>query len=210
MKLRHQLKELLAKELPGESAHQIMAPTSRPLSSFAKENASSYRESSVAVLLMHLENAIEIVLIQRPEYEGNHSGQISFPGGKRDENDADLYQTAIRECFEEIGVELSDQEYIGALTPVFIPVSSFHVEANLFYLNQVPIFKKDEREVDSIFTIKLDELLDEQNIKTTIIQLPNNLKMNDVPYFDLENKIIWGATALILSELKEIMKQIKI
>lgn len=210
MKLRHQLKEILAKELPGESAHQKMAPTSRPLSSFAKENASSFRESSVAVLLMHLENGIEIVLIQRPEYEGNHSGQISFPGGKREESDADLYQTAVRECFEEIGVALIDEQFIGALTPVFIPVSSFHVEVNLFYLSEVPKFVKDEREVDSIFTIKLTELLDEQNIKMTKINLANNLKINDVPYFDLENKVIWGATALILSELKEIAKQIKI
>jgi hypothetical protein len=77
-------------------------------------------------------------------------------------------------------------------------------------LNEVPAFHKDEREVDSIFTIKIAELMDEQNTKTKMMNLPNNLKIKEVPYFDLENKVIWGATALILSELKEIIKQIKI
>jgi 8-oxo-dGTP pyrophosphatase MutT (NUDIX family) len=210
LKLKYQLRELLTKDLPGEQAHQRMAPTDRPISSFAKENANSFKESSVAIILIHLENSLEIVLIQRPVYEGNHSGQISFPGGKREASDLNLYQTAIRECFEEIGVELEAEHYIGTLTPVFIPVSSFHVEANLFYLNEVPAFHKDEREVDSIFTIKIAELMDEQNTKTKMMNLPNNLKIKEVPYFDLENKVIWGATALILSELKEIIKQIKI
>lgn len=208
--LKNQLKQLLKANLPGERAHQKMAPSNRPLSSFAKENASSYKESAVAIILVHTGNSLEIVLIQRPEYEGNHGGQISFPGGKKENLDLNLYQTAVRECFEEIGVELHDEHFIGALTPVFIPVSSFHVETNLFYLKEQPTFNKDDREVDAIFTIKLEELMDDQNIKSTVINLPDNLKLKDVPYFDLENKVIWGATALILSELKEIAKQLRI
>lgn len=203
------LKSLLEAGLPGEQAHARMAPLSRPLSSLAKQSAKIFRESAVALVLFEDEGDQRIVLTQRPQYDGKHGGQVSFPGGKREEGDLDLLQTAMRECFEETGMQLTLEEYIGPLTPVFIPVSSFHVEAYLFYLDYVPQFQKDEREVEAIFTVGITELLDDKRVQQTTISLGDNVKLKDVPYFDLESKIVWGATALILSELKEILQRVK-
>ncbi len=204
------LKFLLETNLPGEKAHQKMAPLNRSISSLARENAIDYKESAIAVVLYKHENEFEIILIQRPIYEGKHSGQVSFPGGKKEKTDLNLFQTAIRECFEEIGLSLGKENHVGKLTPVFIPVSSFHVEAHLFYLDLKPDLKADTREVSEIFSIKLNHLLDENFVKKMdmeqITDAPNKIFLKEIPYFDLENKIIWGATALILNELKEIFQ----
>lgn len=208
--LAKQIREILESGLPGEASHQKMAPLNRPLSSLAVQNSENIKESSVAILIIENDSIHEIVLIQRPVYDGSHSGQVSFPGGKKDDVDNDLLETAIRECYEEIGVRLEVDHYVGRLTPVFIPVSNFHVEANLFYLDSTPNFKQDSREVDSIFTIKLKDLLKDENVKSTTIHINDKFSLKNVPYFDLENKIIWGATALMLNELKDILKQIKI
>jgi 8-oxo-dGTP pyrophosphatase MutT (NUDIX family) len=199
------LKKLIAFQLPGESAHAQMAPLNRPLSSIAKSKSDNYRESSVAVILVNLE---EIILIQRPEYEGNHSGQVSFPGGKKEESDQDLFETALRESQEEIGIQLPRENYLGKLTPVFIPVSNFHVEAHVFILQEQPNFIKDDYEVSEIFSIKITELLDDSKVKYTDMKINREYTLNNIPYFDLENKIIWGATALILNELKELLKMV--
>ncbi|MES2589002.1 MAG: CoA pyrophosphatase [Bacteroidota bacterium] len=202
------LKSLLITSLPGEEAHQKMAPLNRPISSYAKSMSDNYKESGVAVVIYKQAENHQIVLIQRPVYDGKHSGQVSFPGGKKEENDENLLQTAIRECFEEIGVSLNENQHIGKLTPVFIPVSNFHVEAHLFYLESMPEFKADEREVSEIFSIKLDHLLDDDFVKKMDMEIPNAIYLKEIPYFDLENKIIWGATALILNELKELLRLI--
>ncbi|MGV3632603.1 MAG: NUDIX hydrolase [Bacteroidota bacterium] len=195
--------------LPGEDAHARMSPLSRPLSSLAKQSAKIFRESAVAIIIFEEDNEQRIILTQRPQYEGKHGGQVSFPGGKREEGDLDLLQTAMRECYEETGVRLTAEDYIGSLTPVFIPVSSFHVEAYVFYLDHLPSFQKDEREVEAIFTVRIEDLLDESRVQQTNISIGDNMTLKDVPYFDLESKIVWGATALILSELKEILSRIK-
>lgn len=203
------LKQQLEAELPGEAAHVRMAPISRSLSSIARAKAEVYRESAVAIILFEDAGEQRIVLIQRQQYEGRHGGQVSFPGGKKDEEDRGLLETAIRESYEEIGVMLRKEEFIGKLTPVFIPVSSFHVEAHVFYLERKPEFRKDEREVEAVFTIRIEELLDDTRILHTDIPLGNNMHLRNVPYFALENKIIWGATALMLNELKEVLGRIK-
>jgi 8-oxo-dGTP pyrophosphatase MutT (NUDIX family) len=145
-------------------------------------------------------------LIQRPSYDGSHSGQVSFPGGKRELSDENLAFTAIRECWEEVGIRLSENHLIGKLTSVYIPVSNFHVEPFLFYYSEKPDFKADEREVESIFTITMNELLDDSNLDQMEVKISTNLTMKNIPCFNIANKQIWGATALILNELKMILK----
>lgn len=199
----------ISNSLPGENAHLIMNPSGRGLSSEARKKASNVRESAVAIVLYDSGINHEIVLIQRPDYIGAHGGQISFPGGKRDLEDEDLKSTAIRECHEEIGISLEDAEFLGQLTPVYIPVSNFHVEPYVFYYPQVPLFMKDEREVVDVFSISIADLLNEGTISTMEIEIKGDRLYKDIPCFLINDKKIWGATALILSELKEVLRFIQ-
>lgn len=196
----------ISNSLPGENAHLLMNPSGRGLSSEAKKKANNVRESAVAIVMYSTEISHEIVLIQRPDYIGAHGGQISFPGGKRDVGDLDLKATAIRECHEEIGISLEDSIFLGQLTPVYIPVSNFHVEPYLFYCDQIPLFVKDEREVQHIFSISIADLLHDGTISSMEIEIKGDRLYKDIPCFLINEKKIWGATALILSELKEILR----
>jgi 8-oxo-dGTP pyrophosphatase MutT (NUDIX family) len=199
------LKNELLLNLPGEAAHQKMAPISRPISSIALQSAKSVRESAVAVVLFKNNDTIECILTQRPEYDGSHSGQVSFPGGKKDPSDLDLEETARRECFEEIGIPTDQGILMGQLTDVYIPVSGFLVKPFVYFHHALPDLQKDPREVAEILYFPLFDLKKEELISTMEIRLPNGVIYRNIPYFDLANKKVWGATALILSELKEIL-----
>jgi len=200
-----QLAHTLKHNLPGERAHLPLSPLHRPVTSEVIQNLTEYKESAVAVVLFEVETTLQCILIQRTEYTGKHSGQISFPGGKKDNEDADLLATAIRECLEEVGVDISSSEYLGKLTQVFIPVSGFLVEPHVFYYPEVPVFVQQEREVAAVFTISLDELIAEDVISEMKVTTENKLVKMNVPCFAIRDKQIWGATALILNELREIL-----
>jgi len=201
---QEQLLRAIARGLPGEKAHIRMAPF-RPLSSIARKAAENVRESAVAVVIYEQSDTYYCILIQRPSYEGNHSGQISFPGGKKDLSDNDLQETAIRECMEETGVELSQARFLGQLTPVYIPVSNFHVEPFVFFYPEVPQFTPDPREVESIMSISLQALTDESSVQFMTVILPDGSELKEVPCFRIDDMEIWGATALMLNELKEVL-----
>lgn len=205
---KSQLAQLIQQQLPGESAHLEMSPLNRGLSSVAIQTATNVRESAVAVLIFESDQRLQCTLIQRPTYTGSHSGQVSFPGGKKDPTDLDLIHTAIRECWEEIGVRLQHEHLVGKLTSVYIPVSNFHVEPFVFFYPEIPTFEKDLREVEEVFTFYLDALLDESNVATVEMQISSNFTLKEVPCFVLEQKQVWGATALILNELKAVLKMI--
>lgn len=202
---QQRLARLIRENLPGEAAHLGMAPMSRPLSSLALKNAVNVRESAVAIMLFEQEDQFHCTLIQRPSYEGNHSGQISFPGGKRDPQDKNLQSTAMRECMEEVGIDLRKAEMLGKLTPVYIPVSNFHVEPYAFFYPETPEFTPDEREVEFILTITMESLLDESAVSQMDVPMPNGGMLRNVPCFLIEGRQIWGATALILNELKTLL-----
>jgi 8-oxo-dGTP pyrophosphatase MutT (NUDIX family) len=191
--------------LPGEMVHQEMAPINRPLASFARKNKENIRPSAVAIIVVENENHQEIVLIQRPNYEGTHGGQVSFPGGKKETTDRSLLETAMRECSEEIGLNLNESQFVRALTSVYIPVSNFDVAPFVFYHPSSPNFTADEREVESIFSIRLIDLLDEDSVGTMQIIPSNGNPAMQVPCFNVSNKQIWGATALILNEFKKLL-----
>ena len=202
---REKLKTAIVNGIPGETSHLRMSPLKRPLSSIALKEASSIRESAVAIILFPKENSHHCILIQRPIYEGTHSGQVAFPGGKKDFDDENLEYTARREAFEEVGIQLTEALLIGELTDVFIPVSGFNVKPFIYYHNSIPELQPDEREVSEIFTFTIDELLDEQSISTMEVLFPNGIIQSNIPCFNLSNKQIWGATALILNELRDLI-----
>ena len=201
------LLEEIKNGIPGKESHAKMSPIKRPISDLLKESA-TIRESAVAVILYPNEHEIECLLIQRPEYDGNHSGQISFPGGKKDSEDAHLEYTARRETFEEIGIPLSSGQLIGQLTEVYIPISNFLVQPIIYYHEKLPKLVRDKREVAEIFSFSLSELVGEECFSTMKVKLVSENNGTIVPCFLLGGKKIWGATAIILNEFRELLLQV--
>ena len=193
--------------IPGEESHAKMSPIKRPISDVFKER-SAIRESAVAVILYPNKHEIECLLIQRPEYDGNHSGQISFPGGKKDNEDTHLEHTARRETFEEIGIHPSMGQLIGQLTEVYIPISNFLVQPIIYYHEKLPKLVRDKREVAEIFSFSLSELLNEECFSTMKVKLLSENNGTIVPCFMLGGKKIWGATAIILNEFRELLLKV--
>lgn len=185
-------------------AHQKLAPEGRK---YFNENEIFMKKpklASVLILLYEENRQIKFPLTVRNEYEGIHSAQISFPGGKKElfEN---LEQTAKRETFEEIGVEESKIHLTKKMSNLYIPVSNFYVHPFVGKLEQTPIYKIDKKEVKELLICSLDELL-----STKIEKHPIKIKNNTIftPCFKIQNQIIWGATAMILNEFKEIVNNL--
>lgn len=203
-----QLVARFALPLPGESSHLLMYPRkgARPESVNDYDNV---RMSAVAIILLEEEESLKAVVIQRSVYDGTHSGQIAFPGGKWETTDASLKETALRECSEEIGIGADELDYIGKLTDVFTVVSSFLIEPYVFYWKapRSPLILS-EREVAAVYTIDVKMLIDDSSIQHIDVPLQSGLKLREVPHFVFGDVKIWGATALMLSELKLLLKSI--
>lgn len=201
------IKNALENHLPGEEAHLPMSPSGRGKSSELFKETDFYKISSVAVILVQAEDGLKIILTQRMDYEGAHSGQISFPGGRKEDLDTELWNTAIRETQEEIGVQLHSENLLGKLTNVYIPVSGFLVYPFVFYLEEQPCFTNNY-EVKETFFITDEQLLNEHSVSKMSVSVSSKFNMI-VPCFNIENRQIWGATAIILNELKVLLQQIK-
>ncbi|MDG1219230.1 MAG: CoA pyrophosphatase, partial [Flavobacteriaceae bacterium] len=156
---------------------------------------------------------VRLILILRNTYNGVHSNQIGFPGGRVEVYDKTLFDTAIRETHEEIGVRVQKNELIRELQEIYIPPSNFNVYPFLVILNHPPSFVKDDKEVKEIITIDLESLLNCE-ITQTLITIPAKLNklitQNDVevPTFKLAGYNVWGATAMMLSEIKDLINDV--
>jgi 8-oxo-dGTP pyrophosphatase MutT (NUDIX family) len=199
------LRGALSTELPGPEAQKKMMPTLSDESRFSLEAKKDAREGAVLILLYEKEGLLYFPLIQRPDYDGVHAKQMSFPGGKRDLGDDDLIATALRETHEEIGIKSSEIEVIGNLTELFIIASNFNVLPVIGVMRTLPKFIADDREVDNILEMKLVDLLDDDKQKEIPMTILQGITIN-APYFDLSGKVVWGATAMILAELKWILQ----
>lgn len=201
-------KVLKNKKLPGAIAQYKMAPLSRKQEADRYFVPNRYKKGSVLVLLFPENKIIKTVLTLRQTHLTHHSGQVSFPGGKFDEADITLENTALREAREEIGVNESGIQIIGHLSELYIPVSNFMLYPYVGVVHQKPLFKKNNNEVNKLIEVNLNLLLDESIKNEKRIQLPNG-KFMDVPCYNIENEIIWGATAMVMSEFVEIIKNIE-
>jgi 8-oxo-dGTP pyrophosphatase MutT (NUDIX family) len=202
----NKLKNELQNPLPGIQAQYEMAPVSRPRFDIENLSEDQYRPSAVMILFC-LDNDGEyfIPLIERMAYNGTHSAQVSFPGGKYEAADENLQNTAIRECFEEIGLK-EEIEIIGKLTRLFIPVSGFLVEPYVGFCKiKDPIIIPQEREVKSVLKLSLSQLLDDSIIEEGLVQA-SEYKIK-TPYFLVEGNKVWGATAMMLNELKAVLSK---
>jgi 8-oxo-dGTP pyrophosphatase MutT (NUDIX family) len=202
------LEKRLQKPLPGRPAQLKMSSLARMRELMKFPSPEDASQSSVLILLYPLAGSIGLVLMLRPEYRGIHSGQISLPGGKFEETDESLIYTALREAREEIGIDPMQVQVIGQLTELYIPPSNFLVTPVVGYQASQPHFTADPKEVAKIIEIQLDDLLNESNrqMKRMKISLGFSLK---VPSYFIDGNIVWGATAMILSELGEIVSELK-
>ncbi|RLD23978.1 MAG: coenzyme A pyrophosphatase [Bacteroidetes bacterium] len=199
------LKKALTTELPGQDAQAIMMPTLSDRSRFSLEAKKGARPGGVMILFYLKDEEIYFPLIQRPDYDGVHAKQMSFPGGKKDDEDESLIITAIRETNEEIGVESGKIEVIGSLSELYIIASNFNVLPTIGIFGGLPDFLADEHEVDEVVEVKLTDLMDDAKQKEKPMTILQGITIN-APYFDLNDKVVWGATAMILSELKQILQ----
>lgn len=203
------LSTILRGPLPGEAAQMKLAPGNREgereRSTFteAMEDKRECRTAAVLLLLYPDGDHIHTVFIKRNEYDGPHSGQISFPGGMYEEEDLDLQQTALRETEEEIGIGHKKIEVLGKLTPLYIPISNFCVSPYVGWISECPKFNPDSNEVQYLLTPTLNELMDNANHRGEVLH-HNGLDIK-APCILIDEDILWGATAMILSEFMELI-----
>ncbi len=204
------MKELINRErwraellgsLPGEEAQNRMAPSFR--GDFS--HVSDPTRAAVMALMYPSAGKIHMVFIKRNEYDGPHSAQVSFPGGAWENGDRNLQQTAIRETREELGIS-GELEILGALTDLHIPVSNFLVTPFVGWMDETPVFKPDPTEVQYVIEAPLQSLLSSSNMEMELM-VRHNLAIQ-APCYKIGKEKIWGATAMMLSEILELASRL--
>ncbi len=195
--------------LPGEESHNKMSPELRIqwLKKNKVQDVNPRRAGVMALFYPDVNSETRLLLILRKVYQGVHSNQIGFPGGKVEKEDRDLMDTALRETHEEVGVPPKEVEIIKELSEVYIPPSNFLVKPYIgIYPNPRP-FVKEENEVESLVEVYLRDFLDDSNHIQEILST-SYAKNISVPAFKLNGYTVWGATAMMLSEIKELLQQV--
>lgn len=199
------------KDLPllGEQAHAKLSPPYRfELAEKYKKKRKKAPKAGVMALFYPDDNGItHLVFILRKSYKGVHSAQVGFPGGKVEDTDTNLQETALRETEEEVGVPIHQIEVLKTLSPLYIPPSNFMVYPFLGIAKQQLQFIKQDSEVEDIIEVTLADFLNENNVINTKVPTSYNVKV-EVPAFKLNGHIVWGATAMMLSEIKVLLKEV--
>ncbi len=199
------LKTEILKGLPGTEVQWQMASSDRMVRNFPRTPGKDARAASVLILLYPYNGSIYTVFMQRPDYDGVHSGQISFPGGKQEPSDGDAVRTAIREAEEETGINPDELTILGMLTPLFIPVSNILVTPVVAWIDEKPSFRHQAEEVVFLFDSDIRKFYDPSVIRTKPVNIGS--ETIDVKYYDCDGYVIWGATAMILHELLVIIRR---
>lgn len=193
----------------GEKAHMEMLPKFRTkeLREVDVEKANPREAAVLALFYPDKDDITNIVLILRKTYKGVHSAQIGFPGGRVELTDSNLEETALRETYEEVGVQPENINILKKITKIYIPPSNFWVHPFIGLANHTPNFVRQETEVEQIVEVKLEDFLNESNLieKTLNTSYAKNV---NVPAFFLNEHVVWGATAMMLSEVKMILKSL--
>tara|TARA_B100001109_G_C18832559_1_gene460321 strand:- start:781 stop:1428 length:648 start_codon:yes stop_codon:yes gene_type:complete len=189
-------------DLPGEKVQLLMAPPFREYL-MEKFKRSTIKAMPAAVLCLFYPNKngeASVVFIVKKSNSGVHSLQVGFPGGKYKKQDIDLSHTAIRETNEEVGVNQKTIKIIKSMTEIYIPPSNFIVQPYIAYTSLTPNFKPQISEIDSIFEVSLNSILNVSNQKSSIVKTSYGPNIS-VPSFIFKEHVIWGATAMILMEI---------
>lgn len=205
---------LQEKELPGKSAQLAftsqMTRSQEDLGKLLEKSTDAVPAATLCILFpsKELGGQLSFVLIERTSTvpDDPHSGQISFPGGKKEKVDSAMVDTAIRESEEEVGIIGKDVQILGKLSDLFISVSNHNVSPFVGYMDYTPHFIPQVSEVKQVLTPSLHALLNPDNILYTDINV-RNTTLKNMPYFNLKGKVVWGATAMILSEFRVVVQR---
>jgi 8-oxo-dGTP pyrophosphatase MutT (NUDIX family) len=206
---KYKISNLKNLKLPGEKAQHKLAPSIRikELEKLNIENKNPNKAGVMVVFYPDKSDNTSFLLILRKTYKGVHSNQVGFPGGRLEIFDKNLKHTALRETEEEVGIAKSDVEVLKRLTKLYIPPSNFWVYPYVGLLYKTPNLVPQKSEVEKILEIDIDEFLDENSLIKQ--KLSTSYASNiEVPAFSLNGQVVWGATAMMLSELKELLREI--
>jgi len=193
--LEARLRPALGEPLPGLAAQHGMAPRPRP--GWRPGAGGDYRRLAAALLLIYPGDGASIVLTIRSGALSHHSGQVSLPGGAVHEGES-VEDAALREASEEIGIDTRTVRVLGGLTPLDIPVSGFLLHPVVGLMDYRPEFLPAPGEVERILEVPLDHLLDPARLGFDR-RLRDGVHY-DVPFFGVGGEVVWGATAMVLSE----------
>ena len=195
--------------LPAETSQFKMSPPfRRELIEAYKEGIKNAKRAGVLALFYpDASKQTHLALILRKTYKGVHSAQIGFPGGKFESQDKTLKNTALRETFEEIGIAECNIEIIKQMTQVYIPPSNFYVQPFIGVTSQIPKFIKQDEEVEDVIEVSLSHFLDDNIVISKFVETSYTIKA-EVPAFELNGHVVWGATAMMLSEIKDILREV--
>ncbi len=194
-------------ELPGEKAHFRLSAYERPKADRARKSR-IYKESAVLLLLYPSDPGnLHTLFIQRAGGRKVHSSQIAFPGGKRDHDDPDLQSTALREAKEEVGVDPGQVQLLGPLTEIFIPPSGYLVAPYVGWIAHRPSFLPEPSEVKAILEAPIERFIGPEAIGTRKVRAGKGGVRLTVPAYEWQGHPIWGATAMMLSELTMLLEQ---
>ncbi|WP_367279572.1 CoA pyrophosphatase [Ulvibacterium sp.] len=176
----------------------------------AKQKGKNPKRAAVMALFYPDVNALShlLLILRKAHPKDVHSGQVGFPGGQSEHGDADLRQTALRETHEEVGIPPVEIEIIRSLSQVYIPPSNFEVQPYIgLYQNKEPLFTPQKSEVEALVEVPVADFMDDSKI--FMEKLTTSYAINiDVPAFNLNGYTVWGATAMMLSEIKELLKKV--
>lgn len=198
----NRLKNNFNKTMSGVEAHKSMIPEGRTY----EISQLNFTKSAVNIILFPIEGEMSFLLTKRSPKMTHHSGQISLPGGKFEKGDLNLWETAKRETLEETGIRINDENYIGELTNLLIPVTKFDVQPFVSYIDKKPVLLQKTDEVEKFYFVKVKDFFLESNkfIKT----FKHNNQLVTTPFYKLNSEIdiVWGATAMILAEFHQKIK----
>ena len=195
-------------DLPGEAIQFKMAPVERlkELKEQARLKQNARKAGVMALFYPSRANETHLILILRKTYKGVHSAQVGFPGGKIEPEDDSLEEAALRETEEEVGVSRKVITVLKELTEIYIPPSNFFVQPFLGVTGNTPTFIPQDDEVEALIEVPLSLFMDDSTLITKKITTSYATNI-DVPAFLLNDHVVWGATAMMLSEVRELLKQ---